>query len=202
MLSTTGATDRRGRSCLSLENRDTVLVVQNVVETHTLATRVLGRLAPYHCTVERKTQKQTGVRSATSVRRTGKGREEGREYSQLELLGDLLVDGIAKVFDGALAAPENDRRTVVRWALPRLGVHTNQVEHLPHLFDELIIHVPPVLARNGDRVGNLVEQVELLNRDAVNLVKHVNRGHVDSVALNDVNQLLYRSVLAEGDVSV
>ena len=46
------------------------------------------------------------------------------------------------------------------------------------------------MGRNGDRVRNLADDVELLNADLVDLVEDVDAGDVGPVPFNHVDQLV------------
>ena len=50
------------------------------------------------------------------------------------------------------------------------------------------------MGRNGDRVRNLADDVELLNTDLVNLVENVNAGNVGSVPFNNVDKFIRSGV--------
>ena len=108
----------------------------------------------------------------------------------LELPKDFTVNGIAKVFDSASSSAQDNWRCIVRRRLARLRVYTYEIQLIPHPVDKLI-DIEPHARGNRDRVGDLVQQVQLLNGNGVNLVQYVNARNVDTVALNDVNELFY-----------
>ena len=54
----------------------------------------------------------------------------------------------------------------------------------------LTIIVPLVMGGDGNRVGNLADDVELLNADLVDLVEDVDAGDVGPVAFNNIDQLV------------
>ena len=120
----------------------------------------------------------------------------------LHLLRNLLMNRVTEVLDGALPAAQHDGRVVVGRQPARLRVHAHEVERLPHLLDELV-DVPPLARGHGDGHRDAVQQVELLDRDRVDLVEHVDGGDVDAVALDDVDEIVRgRAGLADRDVGV
>mmetsp|Transcript_41870 Transcript_41870/g.132018 ORF Transcript_41870/g.132018 Transcript_41870/m.132018 type:complete len:293 (+) Transcript_41870:287-1165(+) len=78
---------------------------------------------------------------------------------------------------------------------------------VPHRLEHTV-QVPLVLGRDGDVVGDAVQQVKLLNGNLVYHVadvdtRDVNSHHPDLVGtLDDVNQLVYSTVLTQGDLRV
>lgn len=51
--------------------------------------------------------------------------------------------------------------------------------------------------------AHLVNQVQLLNRNAVNLVEDIEAWHVDAVALNDINEIIGPQVgCSEGNLGI
>ena len=64
---------------------------------------------------------------------------------------------------------QNYRSLVVRNLAFRLGVYPNQIEVLPD-FSHKLVEVPLVFGADRHIVGNLVKQVQLLNRNGVDLV--------------------------------
>ena len=75
-------------------------------------------------------------------------------HTVLELLGDILVNGVTEVLDSALSAPQHDRRAVVGCLSSGLGVHSHQIELFPHDFHEFV-DIEPQLGRDGNRVRDL-----------------------------------------------
>jgi len=51
-------------------------------------------------------------------------------------------------------------------------------------------------------VRRLVDDVEFLNGDLIDLVKHVDARDVDAVAFDDIDKLVYGSVFSEGNVAI
>ena len=58
----------------------------------------------------------------------------------------------------------------------------------------LTIIVPLVMGRDRNSVGNLADDVELLNADLINLIEDVDAGDVGPVPLNHVDQLVRSGV--------
>ena len=58
----------------------------------------------------------------------------------------------------------------------------------------LTIIVPLVMGRDRNSVGNLADDVELLNADLVDLVEDVDAGDVGSVTLDNINQFIRSSI--------
>lgn len=105
-----------------------------------------------------------------------------------------------KVFDRALVGAQHNGRRVVRQLALGLCVYPHQAQLLPHRLHQLV-NVPTVLGADGHRVGDPVQQVQLLDRDRVDLVEHVDDGDIAAAArLEDVNQVVDGRVAADGDV--
>lgn len=90
----------------------------------------------------------------------------------LELLQESFVDRVAKVFHRARLSSEHDRGRVVRKLTLGFGVDSDEVEVFPHLFKQ-VVKVPAVVSRDGHSVRNPVDNVELLNRNLIDFVEHV-----------------------------
>lgn len=78
-----------------------------------------------------------------------------------------------KVFDCRFVGPQNDGGRVIRLFALGLRVDTLKVELLPHGLHELV-DIPTVLGADWDRVGDSVEQIQLLDADGINLVEAVD----------------------------
>ena len=63
----------------------------------------------------------------------------------------------------------------------------------PHFVQEVII-IPFVVSGDGDSVGNLADDVQLLDADLVNLVEDVDAGNVGSVTLHHINKFIRCSI--------
>jgi hypothetical protein len=112
-----------------------------------------------------------------------------------------LVNSVAEVENRAIFPGDDDWRLVI-WNLALgLGINSNQVEVVPNFLHQLV-EVPLVLRANGNIVRELVKQVKLLNRDGINLVQDVDAGDVNTISLNDIDQVIHRVVLFEIDVAV
>lgn len=59
-------------------------------------------------------------------------------HSLLQLLRDLLVDGITKVLHGARLALEYDRGGVVWWETSGFGVYPYEVKGIPESVKKLV----------------------------------------------------------------
>ena len=62
--------------------------------------------------------------------------------------------------------------------------------------------VPVVFSGDGNIVRTPVNNVKFLNTDLVDLVQHINARDVDSVTLDDVNELVDRCIAPEVHVAV
>ena len=58
----------------------------------------------------------------------------------------------------------------------------------------LTVIVPLVMGRDGNSVGDLADDVELLNADLINLIEDVDAGDVGPVPFNHVDQLVRSGV--------
>jgi len=126
---------------------------------------------------------------------------ETPDLGEGKVLNQSFMQFTAEVNHSGVFSVENDWRLVVRDLTLRLGVNSNQTQILPNLGHQFV-HVPFVLSGNGDIVGDSVEEVELLDGDGVDLVQHVNARHVNSVSLNNVDQVVHSRVALEGHISV
>ena len=99
------------------------------------------------------------------------------KHSLFHLLRNFLVDAVAKMLYRALSATQNDRLRVVWCLSSRLGIDSDEVECFPHPLNELV-DVEPLLGRDGNGHGDLVEKVEFFYRNCVDLVEDVERWDV------------------------
>ena len=58
------------------------------------------------------------------------------------------------------------------------------------------------MRRYGHTMRNLVDDVELLYRDLIDLVQDVDARYIDSVAFNDVDQIIHAGVASYDYVSI
>lgn len=107
----------------------------------------------------------------------------------LELADDGAMELVAKVLQGAPLGLEDDGALVVGQLTFGLGVDPDELEVLPHLLEQGVV-VPLVVGGDGHAVGDLADDVELLDRDLVDLVEEVDAGHVAAVALDDVDEVV------------
>jgi hypothetical protein len=82
----------------------------------------------------------------------------------LENLRDTSMNGVTKIFNSAARGSEHDRLRVIRLLALGLCVHSDKVKLLPHEFHQLI-NVPSVLRADGNRIGDSIKEIELLNAD-------------------------------------
>lgn len=59
-------------------------------------------------------------------------------------------------------------------------IHSAQVQVFPHFLEQAIV-VPSVVCANGHAVRDARDDVQLLDRDLINLVEHIQRRDIDSV---------------------
>lgn len=133
-----------------------------------------------------------------------------REYTQIRarqryLLLEFAQNGLVNVvtepfYRGSLTTKNNGRRVIGQLSLG-LGVDTSQIQVLPSLGEQLV-KVPLVMSADRDSVGDLRDQVQLLDRDLVNLVQNIQAGHVHTVALDHIDQLVDSGVTLETDVGI
>lgn len=80
-----------------------------------------------------------------------------------------------------------------------LQSHVRGRENLHGLHE--LIDVPPVLGANRHRVGNPVQQIQLLDADRIDLVQHVdNRDVTPALRLQHVNNVVDRRVAPNHDI--
>ena len=58
------------------------------------------------------------------------------------------------------------------------------------------------MGADGDSVRNLGDEIQLLDRDLINLVEDVQARHVNTVTLDHINQLINGGVTLERDIGV
>lgn len=58
-------------------------------------------------------------------------------------------------------------------------MHSNEVKALPDAFEKLV-NVPHVVGRDGDDIRNLEENVELFDRDLIDLVENIDGRDVNA----------------------
>ena len=58
-----------------------------------------------------------------------------------------------------------------------LGVDSHKLEVVPHFLQKAVI-VPLVMGGDGDGVGDLADDVQLLDADLVDLIEDVNAGDI------------------------
>lgn len=112
----------------------------------------------------------------------------------LERFLETAVDAVAHVLDGAVA-PHNERLAKVRISALALGVDADEPQLLPAPVDDVLdAEVELAAHHHGLRLpGKLVEEVE---RDAVDLVVHVETLDVLAVVLHDdINEVVDRGIL-------
>jgi len=113
----------------------------------------------------------------------------------------MLVNTHAEILNSAVTASENDGSTVVRDLSLRLCVNSDKIKILPNLFDELI-EVPLKVSRDGDVVRDSVENVEFGDSDLIDLVEHVNARDVETIAFDDIDEIISSSIAAKRDIGV
>lgn len=107
----------------------------------------------------------------------------------------------AEVFDGGPKALDDDWRLVVRVLSLGLGVDSDKVKVFPHPFDELV-QVPAQIASNRNVMVDLIENVQLIEGDRIDLIERIQAGNVLSVALNDINDVVFSCVALDEDISI
>jgi hypothetical protein len=72
---------------------------------------------------------------------------------------------------------ETHRRRIVGDLPLGLGVDADHLALVPDLVDQLV-QIPAVLGRNGHAVGQPTDDIELFDRDLIDLVQDIDGGHV------------------------
>lgn len=107
----------------------------------------------------------------------------------LEVSEELFMQPETKVRDGRSASLKDDGRRIVRNLPPGFRVDSDQIEIVPDFFDEAV-EVPAEMSGDGNVMWTAGEKLELLHGDLVHFVKDVETGHVNSVALQNVNDVV------------
>mmetsp|Transcript_9571 Transcript_9571/g.23022 ORF Transcript_9571/g.23022 Transcript_9571/m.23022 type:complete len:257 (-) Transcript_9571:385-1155(-) len=118
-----------------------------------------------------------------------------------QLLQNSLVYPVTEILYG-VAILRQDHRVVVVWEFTLgLGVDAQEAKVVPDHLDEAI-EVPVQVRADGAVVRELVDDVELLERDLVDLVDGVDARDVHSGALDHVHHVVNATVALEMDVGV
>lgn len=80
-------------------------------------------------------------------------------------------------------------------------LHSNEPQVSPNLLEQ-IVEIPLVMSRNGNSMRNLVNDVQLLDRNLIDLVETVDARNVDSIAFDDVYQVVDGGVASHYDIGV
>lgn len=107
----------------------------------------------------------------------------------------------AEVFDGGPKALDDDWRLVVRVPSLGFGVDSDEIQVFPHPFDEFV-QVPAQVASNRNVMVDLIEDVQLIEGDRVDLVERIQAGNVLSVALDNIDDIVFSCVALDEDISV
>lgn len=106
-----------------------------------------------------------------------------------------------KVLDATGVLPQNNRRVVIRGLAFRLRIDAPELKLFPHLLQQLV-DIPAVLGADGTRVGDPVYQVELLDRNGVNLVKGIYyRDVAPALRLQNIDQVIDLCITTNSNVS-
>lgn len=97
--------------------------------------------------------------------------------------------------------PDNNRFFIVRDLSLRLRVNTNQVQILPNFFHKLV-EVPFIFCGYGHIMRTLVNDIEFLNRNLIDLVKHIDAWDIDPVSLDYIDELIDSRVASKCKVGV
>ena len=79
--------------------------------------------------------------------------------------------------------------------------HSKKVEIAPHHLKK-IIKIPVVVSRDGAAVRSAREDIKSLDGDLIDLVEDIDAGDVDTVAFNDINQIISCSITVEVEISI
>lgn len=92
----------------------------------------------------------------------------------------------AEVLHAAVIARQDNGSVVIGDLTLRFRINSNEIEVLPNFLHQLV-EVP--LISSGDRhvVGHFRDEVQLLDGNLINLVHHVDAGHVNAISLNHIN---------------
>ena len=95
-----------------------------------------------------------------------------------------------EIFNSACVGSQHNRCSVVGCLSLRLSVDSPEVELIPHHLQQFI-NVPAVLGTDGAGVGNPVKQVQLFDRDRVNLVQRIyDRNICPTLCLKNIDNVI------------
>mmetsp|Transcript_36798 Transcript_36798/g.92223 ORF Transcript_36798/g.92223 Transcript_36798/m.92223 type:complete len:469 (+) Transcript_36798:792-2198(+) len=122
--------------------------------------------------------------------------------SVFKVLDDALVDAVTELLHCGVVSSDDHGCIIVGDLALGLGVYANQVQVLPHHFQQ-IVKVPLHVSGDGTIVGHAVDDVKLLHTDLVDLVENVHTGNVHPISFNNVNEIVCSDVgVSQNDVSV
>lgn len=111
------------------------------------------------------------------------------------------VDPVTEIFHRASVTGNDDRSLVVRVLSFGFCVDSDQVQVLPHSVNQ-IVKVPAQISSYGDVMVDLIKNVELIECDGINFVESVKAGNVLSVALDNVNNIVFCGVTFYENIGV
>lgn len=124
-------------------------------------------------------------------------------HSVVEVLHQAGVDLRAEILH-RVAPPcfrEYHRVAQIGCASFLLSVHTDQTEVLPHELQKQV-HIQVELARDDSRMRQPCQLVDILDSHCICLVVHVEAANILAVALDHVDELVSRHLLAHEHVAV
>ena len=80
-------------------------------------------------------------------------------------------------------------------------LHSGQLQISPHLLQQ-IIKVPLVMGRHRYCVGNFINDVQFFNRDLIDFIQAVDARHIDTISLDNIDQIVHSGVTPNNDVGI
>lgn len=113
------------------------------------------------------------------------------------------MDLLADTFDHASVSviSEDNRVTEIRELLRFLGVHPDEIKHVPHLLKKHI-EVEFHVATDDHTVGSSGEIVDLFHRDSVDFVVAIEARDILSVSFDDIDQIINSAVVVDEHFSI
>ena len=107
----------------------------------------------------------------------------------------------AKVFNRRFQSLDDNRRLIIRIFSLRLGIHSNQIQILPHLFDKFI-KIPTKIPSNWHVMLNLIQDIQLIKSNGIYFIERIEAGNILPVSFYNINDVIFCGITLDQDVCV
>jgi hypothetical protein len=116
-----------------------------------------------------------------------------------EVFDHAPVDLITKVFNSRVFSRQDDWRCVVRISSFWLCIDSDQIEILPHSFNEFI-EIPSKFTCNWHIMFNLIKNIEFVKCEGINFVKRIKTRNVLSVTFYNIDNIIFSSITLNANI--